>query len=662
MIICTTVNIFFTNRDVGKAMLTAQEKSAKNILHSLDLIIKDDYLNLVSDRREMVLLKRDRLKNIAVMIESVFNGYGRLTSDDLQRSEAINSALEWLNSAPFEGIDYYITDKESKLLACSNKLISNENYRKLQDTKHRNLSEIMRFNNLNPQGDFATFVINPDGAQDKSVLAYFHPLKGWEFTIATSIDISNIEAESQIKKNKIIGSLTEFSKHLDITQNGFVYMFDSNNNILIPPPHHIKTVAYSSTNILTKNTVIDDIRASSTSGVTELRFVSSDDETKQYMIAYCHYFKSLQWYTSVIVPVVEIKQPAFRLVVRQSIVICIVFMIGLLAVFILVTRIATPLKSLASYARELPELDFTKPLTLETSIDDLPGRYRDEVGALASSFILMRQKLNKNIQDLVVITASRQRIDSELSIAREIQLGMVPRTFPPFPRHIEFDLFATLIPAKEIGGDLYDFFFIDSEHLCFALGDVSDKGIPAALLMVVTRTLIRTLYETIQSPCEVMRNLNNILSADNPRTMFVTLIIGVLNIKTGVIEYANGGHNPPIVIPQNDDVFFIRKGNDPLVGAMAGMSYTNHTLTLSPGESFFLYTDGVNEAMNPNGEQYSNNRLLSDVAKNKTKSSSEIIETVLESIKEHSQTAPQSDDIAMLIIRYNGKELSLKPS
>jgi len=283
------------------------------------------------------------------------------------------------------------------------------------------------------------------------------------------------------------------------------------------------------------------------------------------------------------------------------------------------------------------------------------SKYKDEVGALAESFILMRRELSSNILNLINATASRERIESELSIAREIQLGMVPKTFPSFPQYTEFDLYATLMPAREIGGDLYDFFLMDEDHLCFTLGDVSDKGVPSALLMVVTRTLIRTLSEKIHSPSQMMVSINNILSQDNPRAMFVTLIIGILNIRTGQIRYTNGGHNPPIVIPGEGEAFYKKGKNEPLVGAMEGMNYTDLEFTLSPGEGFFLYTDGVNEAMDLDGEQYSNQRLLSRIQKYKDAPPDEIIKRILRSIKDHSGIAPQSDDIAMLMIKYNGK-------
>lgn len=652
MVACAVVIIYFTHRDVGNAMLLAQENSAANILHSLDIIIRDDYHNLLSDKRTMTLLKRQQLKDASHMIESVFKGY--CGGEKTGRDRTADQAIQWLASAPFGEISYFIIDKDAHILASSDKAITTETWKALKDTKHQTLSRVMSFDNLKKQGDYASFVLETGEGKKRSVLAHFLPMNQWRYTLATYIDISDIEAEAQAKLEKILVSLTEFSRQLTITKNGFVYMFDAEGTILIPPPDHIKNDIHLSKNRLTQNPISDDIKAASVSEMSKLRVVSaSGDETE--MIVYCNYFKPLKWYTAVFVPLHEINAPARTLVARQSLITTILFTAGLAVVILLVIRIAKPLKLLSAYAKEIPELDFTKPLASETPIDELPAKYKDEVGALAESFILMRRELSSNILNLINATASRERMESELSIAREIQLGMVPKTFPSFPQYTEFDLYATLMPAREIGGDLYDFFLMDEDHLCFTLGDVSDKGVPSALLMVVTRTLIRTLSEKIHSPSQMMVNINNILSQDNPRVMFVTLIIGILNIRTGQIQYANGGHNPPIVIPGEGEAFFKKGKNEPLVGAVEGMTYTDLEFTLSPGEGFFLYTDGVNEAMDLEGKQYSNQRLLARIQKNKEAPPEEMIKRVLGSIKDHSQTAPQSDDIAMLMIKYNGK-------
>jgi len=263
----------------------------------------------------------------------------------------------------------------------------------------------------------------------------------------------------------------------------------------------------------------------------------------------------------------------------------------------------------------------------------------------------MRHELSRNIQDLINITLARQRIESELGIAREIQLGMVPKTFPGLIEFDHLDLYATLQPAKEVGGDLYDFFELGDDHVVFTLGDVSDKGVPAALFMVVTRTLIRVFSGKDVSPARMMTSINNVLSSDNPRAMFVTLVIGILNIRTGRVIYANGGHNPPIIIT-HDGARFIESKKEPIVGAMPGIIYSDSTLTLSNGQGFMLYTDGVNEAMNKDGEQFSNQRMIDEVSKDRDLPSETIVHNLLDRIRKHAGSAPQSDDIAMLMIKF----------
>ncbi len=654
MVTSTAVNIYFTMRDVGDAMLAAQEKSARNILHSLDLVLRDDYQNLLKAKRSMTLAKREQLKNAAAMIESVLNGFYLLPAEQSSLvPDPVKHALTWLGKAPFKKIDCYLIDKQSNLLFSSNSDVTSDVFQQIEDVKHRKISQVMQFQNLKKNGDFAIF---GTGDEKRPVLAYFLPFDPWKLTIAVSVDIDDIEAEAMEKQKKIISSLSEYARQLRITKNGFVLMIDENHQVLIPPPGHIKIQLNTLSKNLTGNMAIKAIKSSGTHAFSKIRYAYFIDDKLQTLIVYSSYFKPLNWYTSVVVPLNEINRPARELVLRQSLIVAGMLLLGLIAVFLLVTRIATPLNLLSSYAKELPDLDFSRPLVKETPIDTLPQKYGDEVGNLAASFIFMKKQLNRNIQDLVEITASRQAIESELNIAHEIQLGMVPKTFPPFPESKEFDLYAVLRPAREIGGDLYDFFKIDEEHICFTLGDVSDKGIPAALFMVVTRTLIRTVGENQLSPAGMMKKINNALSIDNPRSMFVTLVIGILNIKTGEIKYANGGHNPPILISREKGASFIQDKNEPLVGAMPNMSYTDKKLIMAPGDSFFLYTDGVNEAMDINDVQYSNDKLLSEVCADKNASPEQLIHSILNSLMDHAQTAPQSDDIAMLTVQYLGPD------
>lgn len=262
---------------------------------------------------------------------------------------------------------------------------------------------------------------------------------------------------------------------------------------------------------------------------------------------------------------------------------------------------------------------------------------------------------NRNlIEEIIVTTAAKERIESELNVAREIQMGTLPTDFTFEPEHKELDIYAYILPAREVGGDLYDFFFVDEEHLCFTLGDVAGKGVPAALFMVITKELIsnNVLLGNL-SPADVMTWINKMLYRGNPSSMFVTLIIGILNVKTGMVRYANGGHVPPIFVGCKDDPCYKKELSGPVVGALPGVNYKDISVTLQPGEAFFLCTDGVTEAMNEEEELFGDKRLLEDFTGMKDSSSKEAVEGVLREVGNHVGNAPQSDDIAMMMIRWN---------
>ncbi|MCP4622567.1 MAG: PP2C family protein-serine/threonine phosphatase [bacterium] len=340
-----------------------------------------------------------------------------------------------------------------------------------------------------------------------------------------------------------------------------------------------------------------------------------------------------------------------------------VLLVGMLLSLLISSRIAKPLKILSEYARGLPRKDFSSEQDITASTMDtvvvrnyfLPFKAQDEVKLLADSFMFMKDELKANVRSLMEASAARERIESELNVAREIQQGLLPKIFPPFPNVKEFDLHALLIPAKEVGGDLYDFFFIDDDHLCFAIGDVSDKGVPAALFMAITMTLIKNSVQRSTSPAAMLSEINSSLSSDNPRCMFVTLIIGILNITTGQVRYANGGHNPPLLVSSDGTGSrFIKGLSGPLIGIRQDIPYEELGFNLKRGDTLFLYTDGVTESMNIQKEPFSNERLLAEAAAFSNNSVARVISNTMTQIHSHVGTAPQSDDITMLVLRYNG--------
>jgi sigma-B regulation protein RsbU (phosphoserine phosphatase) len=254
---------------------------------------------------------------------------------------------------------------------------------------------------------------------------------------------------------------------------------------------------------------------------------------------------------------------------------------------------------------------------------------------------------------LIEAYVEKQRMEETLKLAHDIQMSMVPKIFPPFPDRSEFDIFATLAPAKEVGGDFYDFFFIDNDHLCFAVGDVSGKGVPASLFMAVTKTLFRATASNGGTPGQILARLNAEICRDNDSCMFVTLFCAILNIRTGQVDYGNGGHNPPYYLHQRG-VSPLENPGGRVLGLVEQSPYASGRMILAPGEALLLYTDGVTEAMNPSETLYSDQRLEQFLGTNRGSAPRQIIGDLIGDVKQFAGGAPQSDDITVLALLYFG--------
>jgi len=331
----------------------------------------------------------------------------------------------------------------------------------------------------------------------------------------------------------------------------------------------------------------------------------------------------------------------------------IVLFLGILGLFLLAIAVVFISRSITKPLRHLSKatehigsgnLDIELPLV----------KTGDEVGKLTEAFIFMRESLKKYISELTEVTRQRERMESELKIAHDIQMGILPKKFPPYPERKEFEIYATIKPAREIGGDFYDFFFTDNEKLCFVIADVSGKGIPAALFMALTKTLIKAKATAGLSPDKIISKANEDLCIGNDMNMFVTVFCGILNVKTGKVSYTNGGHNPPLLIRKNGEVTFLEKTNELLVGAIENALYTTREITLGSGDALFLYTDGVTEAMNEMGELFSEKRLKKVLQQLKDKSNEEVVTSIMRAIEAFTGNTPQSDDITIMMITYKG--------
>ena len=278
-------------------------------------------------------------------------------------------------------------------------------------------------------------------------------------------------------------------------------------------------------------------------------------------------------------------------------------------------------------------------------------RGKDELGVLGATFDNMVSRLAETLE---LVTAAKERMEEELNVAREIQRSMIPLTFPAFPDRPEFSVHALLVPAREVGGDFYDFFFVDDERLCVCIGDVAGKGVPSALFMAVTRTLINSTTKSKAAPGQVITDVNETLCENNDTAMFVTIFLGILNVRSGEFTYTNAGHNPPYLARAEGELLRLDQLHGPVVGAMEGLTYGEDRLCLHPGDSLLLYTDGVTEAMNEQKELFTEKRLKQRLSSGPVDDAEKTVKNVLHAVKTFEGEAEQADDITLMVLRFLG--------
>lgn len=285
----------------------------------------------------------------------------------------------------------------------------------------------------------------------------------------------------------------------------------------------------------------------------------------------------------------------------------------------------------------------------------LKVKTNDELQTLCESLKKMELDLNLHIDNLKNITAEKERIGAELNVATHIQESMLPSIFPAFPDRQEFDIYATMNPAKEVGGDFYDFFMVDERHLAVVMADVSGKGVPAALFMVIGKTLIKDHTQPGRDLGDVFSEINNLLCESNSEGLFITAFEGVLNLVTGEFKFVNAGHELPFICPAGGDFESYKINPGFVLAGMEGIKYTAGSMMLSPGDKVFQYTDGVTEATNGDGKLYGMDRLSLILNTVKDKAPGEILPAVKNDIDLFVGTAPQFDDITMLCLEFKAK-------
>ena len=346
---------------------------------------------------------------------------------------------------------------------------------------------------------------------------------------------------------------------------------------------------------------------------------------------------------------------------RNVMVFMAIAVIVLIAVILfgIVKALVKPINMLSEAALSFAE-DRSGEKKDDSAISRLNIRTGDEVETLCDSIKQMERDINGYITNLTAVTAEKERIGAELNVATQIQADMLPRIFPAFPERNEFDLYATMDPAKEVGGDFYDFFLVDDDHIALVMADVSGKGVPAALFMVIAKTLIKNRAQLGESPAEILKNVNEQLCEGNEAELFVTVWLAIIEISTGKGVAANAGHEHPALRRAGGEYELVKYRHSPAVATMEGVRFKEHEFELHPGDSLFVYTDGVPEATDASNELFGEKRTLAALNHNAKATPAELLRNVREWIDDFVGDAPQFDDITMMAFSYFGADCNGK--
>ncbi|MBR1859439.1 MAG: SpoIIE family protein phosphatase, partial [Selenomonadaceae bacterium] len=465
--------------------------------------------------------------------------------------------------------------------------------------------------------------------------------------------------------------INQIVKEVELYNTGFCFVLDNRGYVILnsedgSPPE--LSVNLNNDIRSSGNNVLSSIAEAMTTGKNGLEEIQLND--KDYYIAYAP-IERMGWSfgaaiakEEVIAPVVKNAEVIENITQEnisklnshmfQTMIFMVIFVLLLLMSVTYIGRrlsnhFVEPIHELSDGVREIASGDLDKKLNIKTG---------DEIEHLAICFNAMTDELKTYMDNLTKITAEKERIATELDVAKNIQTSMLPNIFPPFPDKKEFSIYATMNAAKEVGGDFYDFYLLDTHHLVVTIADVSGKGIPAALFMMISKTILKNFSMTMTNPDDfaaVMSLSNNQLCQNNDAMMFVTVFMGMLDIKTGEFVFVNGGHNPPLVYHKATDSYeYIKVKKNFVLGGMEDINFKQQSIKLDKGDIIFMYTDGVTEALNPNNELYGEERLINCLNRSdKNLPVEELLAFVRADVNTHVNGADQSDDITMLALKFN---------
>lgn len=325
--------------------------------------------------------------------------------------------------------------------------------------------------------------------------------------------------------------------------------------------------------------------------------------------------------------------------------------LSIICLVLILLFVVRPLKKVQADVRNYKQTKDSDAVTTELS----KIRSKNEIGELAGDISEMVSEIVGHMDKLNAITAEKERISTELSLATQIQADMLPNTFPAFPDRCDFDIFASMDPAREVGGDFYDFFLVDDDHLCLVIADVSGKGVPAALFMMASKIILANNAMMGKSPAQILTETNAAICSNNREEMFVTVWLGILELSTGKLTASNAGHEYPIIKKPDGQFEIFKDKHKMAVGGIDGVKYVDYEISLEPGSKLFLYTDGVPEATDADSEMFGMKRLVDALNSDPDSSPRQTLARIRGAVDSFVKDAEQFDDLTMMCVEYMGK-------
>lgn len=639
--------LYLTWRMVGETMIRMEEKSFASLMLVEEESLNAAFMNQLANKVRAVQERKRQLKEMAERALGILAALNENLPSGAERERLARSVLKCMDSG---GIRVELL-RPAELFAGG---ISHLGLKPdARDAKQRTLSRIL--DQLPRGGDFAVMELPRSltvagsafaltSKLERPALAFFLPLYSDENpdlppgrVIVTLTSLEDLEVQAAASEAALLEFTKEKFSNMNLYRHGVIALLDGEDRPL---------ARGGQGGALPAGLPLDEARLHGRASAT-LPSAYGD------MLCLATYSRAFGWYTVMAAPLSEIRAPSDALLSRLIVISLALMLLTALSALFMLMRALLPLSLLTRRTDELGRADFSAPDAL-TRLEplmarDLPLERRDELGQLARAFARMGKALAENIKNLMDATASKERMEGELSAARDIQMGILP---PPdgAPEICGFSASAFLDPAKEVGGDLYDFFTTRDGRRALVLGDVSGKGVPAALFMSMTVTLVRYALDSGLDPAAAMTRVNAMLEEHNPGNMFVTLFLALYDPRTGELAYANGGHCPPCIVDARSDCppRVLENLSGPLVGVMPGLEYELFLDRLNDGETCLLFTDGVTEAMNEHKELYGEERLMSFMARHRSAKPKDLLTLIFSDLVRYRGEEPQSDDITML--------------